>query len=80
MSKTRQIYEFIRQNQNTYSVGALSRLLGVARSGYYEWLRAGAPIGAAASIVTFQPFARNLPRSRRHIWRKPCVLCGNLDY
>lgn len=38
-SKTRRIYEFIKQNQGAYSVGTLCRLLGVARSGYYEWLR-----------------------------------------
>jgi putative transposase len=35
----RQIYAFIKENQHQYSVERLCRLLEVARSGYYAWLR-----------------------------------------
>ncbi|MBY0271332.1 MAG: IS3 family transposase [Burkholderiales bacterium] len=38
--KVRRIYEFIKENQHLNSIESMSRLLGVARSGYYEWLRA----------------------------------------
>jgi len=35
----RQIYAFIKENRHQYSVERLCRLLEVARSGYYAWLR-----------------------------------------
>jgi len=35
----RQVYAFIKENQHQYSVERLCRLLEVARSGYYAWLR-----------------------------------------
>lgn len=37
--KVRRIYEFIKANQHLHSIESMCRLLGVARSGYYEWLR-----------------------------------------
>jgi putative transposase len=36
--RVRSTYEFIRANRDTYSVQAMCRVLGVAPSGYYEWL------------------------------------------
>src|SRR3954451_17871543 len=36
--RVRSTYEFIKANQDTYSVQAMCRILGVAPSGYYEWL------------------------------------------
>ena len=35
----RRKYEFIKANQNRYDTRMMCRLLGVARSGYYAWLR-----------------------------------------
>lgn len=32
-------YEFIKANSHQYGVQALCRLLEVARSGYYEWVK-----------------------------------------
>ena len=35
----RRIYQFIKANRHRHSVQTMCRLLDVARSGYYEWLR-----------------------------------------
>ena len=35
----RQRYEYIKANQHKYNIRMMCRLLGVARSGYYDWLR-----------------------------------------
>jgi len=35
----RRKYEFIKANQKKYDTRMMCRLLGVARSGYYAWLR-----------------------------------------
>jgi len=37
--KVRRIYDFIKANQHLHSIESMCRLLEVARSGYYEWLR-----------------------------------------
>src|SRR5713226_4749156 len=37
--RVRSTYEFIKSNRDEYSVQALCRVLGVAPSGYYEWLQ-----------------------------------------
>jgi hypothetical protein len=37
--RVRPTYEFIRVHRNEYSVQALCRILDVAPSGYYEWLK-----------------------------------------
>ena len=36
--RVRSTYQFIKTNQDTYSVQAMCRVLGVASGGYYEWL------------------------------------------
>src|SRR5476649_1763537 len=36
--QVRSTYEFIKANQNQYRVQVMCRVLGVAPSGYYEWL------------------------------------------
>ena len=36
--RVRSTYEFIKANRDNYSVRAMCRVLGVAPSGYYEWL------------------------------------------
>jgi putative transposase len=36
--RVRSTYEFIKANHEQYSVQAMCRILGVAASGYYEWL------------------------------------------
>jgi putative transposase len=36
--RVRSTYEFIKANRGRYSVQAMCRILGVAPSGYYEWL------------------------------------------
>src|SRR5258708_21237628 len=36
--RVRSTYEFIQSNRDEYSVQAMCRILGVAPSGYYEWL------------------------------------------
>ena len=36
--RVRSTYEFIKANRDQYSVQAMCRILGVAPSGYYEWL------------------------------------------
>jgi putative transposase len=36
--RVRSTYEFIRAHRDRYSVQAMCRILGVAPSGYYEWL------------------------------------------
>ncbi len=35
----RGIYRFIEAHRNEYGVERMCRVLGVARSGYYQWLR-----------------------------------------
>ena len=37
--RVRSTYEFIKSHRATYSVQALCRVLDVAPSGYYEWLK-----------------------------------------
>lgn len=37
--RTRLTYEFIKANRHQFSVQAMCGLLGVAVSGYYEWLK-----------------------------------------
>ena len=37
--RVRETYRFIEAHQKQYSVEVMCRVLGVARSGYYEWLR-----------------------------------------
>jgi putative transposase len=37
--RVRSIYEFIKGNRNQYRVQMMCRVLGVAPSGYYLWLR-----------------------------------------
>ena len=37
--RVRSTYEFIKAQRATYSVQALCRVLNVAPSGYYEWLK-----------------------------------------
>ena len=37
--RVRETYRFIEAHQKRYSVEVMCRVLGVARSGYYEWLR-----------------------------------------
>jgi putative transposase len=37
--RTREIYEFIKANTNCHSVETMCRVLEVARSGYYAWLK-----------------------------------------
>jgi putative transposase len=41
--RVREIYKFIEQHQKEYGVQAMCRVLGVARSGYCEWLRGRYP-------------------------------------
>ncbi len=36
--RVRSAYEFIKAHRDQYSVQAMCRILGVAPSGYYEWL------------------------------------------
>ena len=36
--RVRPTYEFIKANRGSYRVQAMCRILGVAPSGYYEWL------------------------------------------
>jgi putative transposase len=36
--RVRSTYEFIKANRDEYTVQAMCRVLGVAPSGYYEWL------------------------------------------
>jgi putative transposase len=36
--RVRSAYEFIKAHRDRYSVQAMCRVLGVAPSGYYEWL------------------------------------------
>ncbi len=38
-SRVREIYKFIEAHQKQYSVQRMCRVLEVARSGYYDWLR-----------------------------------------
>ena len=37
--RVRATYEFIKTHRDRYSVQAMCRVLGVAPSGYYEWLQ-----------------------------------------
>ena len=37
--RVRSTYEFIKAHRDQYSVQAMCRVLGVAPSGYYEWLK-----------------------------------------
>jgi putative transposase len=36
--RVRSTYQFIKANRGEYSVQVMCRVLGVAPSGYYEWL------------------------------------------
>jgi putative transposase len=37
--RTRSTYEFVKANRDTFSVQAMCRLLGIAPSGYYAWIK-----------------------------------------
>ena len=37
--RVRSTYEFIKAHRDEYSAQAMCRVLGVAPSGYYEWLQ-----------------------------------------
>jgi len=37
--RVRELHKFIEQHQEEYGIQAMCRVLGVAPSGYYEWLR-----------------------------------------
>ena len=37
--RVRDTYRFVEAHQKQHSVEVMCRVLGVARSGYYEWLR-----------------------------------------
>src|SRR5437899_6440003 len=37
--RVRSVYEFIKAHREQYSVQMMCRVLGVAQSGYYEWLQ-----------------------------------------
>jgi putative transposase len=37
--RIRSTYDFIKANRDAFSVEAMCRLLGVARSGYYAWVK-----------------------------------------
>jgi putative transposase len=37
--RVRQIYRFIEDHKRQYTIQAMRRVLGVAASGYYEWLQ-----------------------------------------
>ena len=36
--RVRSTYEFIKANRDTFSAQAMDRVVGVASSGYYEWI------------------------------------------
>jgi hypothetical protein len=44
--RVRSTYEFIKAHRGQYAVEPMCRVLGVAPSGYYEWLQRGWRIGA----------------------------------
>jgi putative transposase len=37
--RVRTVYGFIKEHRHEHSVDAMCRLLGVAPSGYYDWLK-----------------------------------------
>ena len=39
LGRVRPAYEFIKTHRDRYSVQTMCRVLGVAPSGYYEWLQ-----------------------------------------
>jgi putative transposase len=63
--RVRATYEFIKSHRDKYSVQMMCRVLGVASSGYYEWLqqpisnRAQEDAAASADLCLF----------RRESWR-----------
>ena len=55
--RVRATYQFIKAHRDKYSVQALCRILGVAPSGYYEWLTHPVSNRAQEDALIAQPAA-----------------------
>jgi hypothetical protein len=60
--RVRSTYEFIKVHRDKYSVQAMCRILGVAPSGYYEWLT--------------HPISNRGPRGCPAASLNPCIVHG----
>ena len=66
--RVRSTYEFIKANRDRYSVQKMCRVLEVAVSGYYDWLKQ--PISNhAQEDARLLRLIRVLHRESWHLWR-----------
>jgi hypothetical protein len=66
--RVRSAYEFIKAHRDRYSVQMMCRVLEVAVSGYYDWVKQ--PISNhAQEDASAPPDPRVVHRESRHLWR-----------
>ncbi|MNW40136.1 hypothetical protein D3C74_172420 [compost metagenome] len=68
--KACQLYAYIRERRDRWTVKAMYGLIAVSESGYYRSLEADTQTGAAATAS-----GRN-QRHHRRTWRQPKLRCG----
>ena len=82
--RVRQVYEFIEQHRNEYSVQVMCNVLGVAPRGYYEWLQRPISDGAREDARLLRLMRENNVRAlhgyrtRRIAAGRPSVPIPNL--
>lgn len=69
-------YAFIKANRDTYTVQAICRILGVAPSGYYEWLTHPISDRAHEDARVASPDSRVVHGQSGHLW-SPSRLPGS---
>ena len=71
--RVRSAYEFIKAHRDRYSVQTMCRVLGVAPSGYYEWLQQPISNRAARGCSASSPDSGVVHRQPWHL-RRPARL------
>ena len=67
--RVRRTYEFIKAHRDRYSVQALCRILDVAPSGYYEWLKQPLSNRAQEDARLLRLIRASFSGEPGHLWR-----------